>query len=215
MFRRALPWLRGREGVARNGRVVIRGEKVVLREKHVKDASDDYAWRTDAELSRLDATRPLSMSYAAFLRYSRDELLYASSSSKRLAIDALDGRHIGNCMYYDISLKRGDVELGIMIGDRAYWDKGYGTDSVEALLTHIFATTSLNRVYLHTLGWNHRACRAFVKSGFREVREVRRDGMDFILMETLRPEWERRRADARESASPPEADERPRPPGCP
>ena len=190
-MKRALPWLRDRPAT-HDGKVSIRVGKVVLREKRLEDAPEDYAWRTDEELARLDATSPITMSYEAFLKYSKEELTYGSSSSQRLAIETFDGRHIGNCMSYDVDLKRGQAELGIMIGDRDYWDKGYGTDSVDALLFHIFTASPLNRVYLHTLDWNVRARHCFEKAGFREVKDVRRGGMDFILMETFREEWERR-----------------------
>ena len=173
---------------------MIRGEKVVIREKRLEDASDDYAWRTDEELARLDATRPINMSFDEFQRFSRDELGHSGAHSKRLAIDTLDGRHIGNCMYYDIDSRRGQTELGIMIGDRDYWDKGYGNDSVNLLLAHIFTTTPLIRVYLHTLDWNLRARRSFAKSGFQESKSVRRSGMDFVLMEISRPDWEQQHA---------------------
>ena len=93
-------------------------------------------------------------------------------------------------MYYDIDLKRGETELGIMIGDREYWSKGYGRDSVRLLLSHIFTTTDLNRVYLHTLEWNHRAQRSFHNSGFQDVKRVRRSGYDFLMMEVRREDWE-------------------------
>jgi RimJ/RimL family protein N-acetyltransferase len=129
----------------------IRGEKAILREKRIEDAPNDYAWRVDEELSQLDATQPLKMSYEDFINYSKDELAYPSPRTKRFGIDTLDGRHIGNCMYYDIDLRQGEAELGIMIGNRDYWGKGYGLDSVASLLGHIFATTPLSRVYLHTL----------------------------------------------------------------
>ena len=183
------------------GKVVIAGQKVVLREKSIADAEDDYTWRTDDELARLDATRPITMSYAAFLRYSKKELHYTSGTSKRLAVDTRDDRHIGNCMYYDINERRSEAELGIMIGDREYWDRGYGTDSVDTLLTHIFTTTNLDRVYLHTLDWNHRAQHAFAKSGFRELKKVNRDGRSFLLMEVFRPDWENRRNGAGQGSS--------------
>ena len=173
-------------------RVSIAGEKVVLRDKRVEDAPNDYSWRVDRELATLDATRPLNMSYDAFLKYSKEELTYPNPLSKRLAIDTIDGTHIGNCMYYDIDLKRGEAELGIMI-DREYWSKGYGTDSVDTLLDHIFTTTPLSRAYLHTLEWNERARRSFAKAGLREVKTVRRSGMKFVRMETLRQEWETRK----------------------
>ena len=193
LLKKAFPWLRNKGGPQMNGSLLLKGEKVVIRGKRLEDVSDDYAWRTDEELAHLDATRPISMSYDNFLRHSGEELVYGSSSSQRLAIDTLSGLHIGNCMYYDIDIKRGRAELGIMIGDRGYWGKGYGADSVEILLTHIFTTTPLTLIYLHTLGWNLRARRSFAKSGFREVKNVRRGGLDFVLMEIDRLEWERGR----------------------
>ena len=172
--------------------MLVEGKKVVLRDKRIEDVADDYAWRSDEELARLDATRPLNMSYDDFLTYSREEISLPNPRSKRLGIDTLDGRHIGNCMYYDIDLRKGEAELGIMI-DRKYWSKGYGTDSVLTVLGHIFTTLPLTRVYLHTLEWNHRARRSFAKAGLREVKKVRRSGNEFILMEILRADWERLR----------------------
>ena len=65
-------------------------------------------------------------------------------------------------MCYDMDVRKGQAELGIMIGDREHWSKGYGTDSVKTLLDHIFTETPLSRIYLHTLTWNDRA-RALVR----------------------------------------------------
>lgn len=170
-------------------RIRIRGRKVVLREKCLEDVGADYAWRTDEELARLDATQPLELSYEEFATYAKDELNYITNTSKRLAIETMDGLHIGNCMFYDIDKRRGQAELGIMIGDRDYWGKGFGSDAVDTMLTHIFTTTQLNRIYIHTLNWNKRARCSFAKSGFRERKHVRRSGMEFVLMEVMRLEW--------------------------
>ena len=192
-MKKAFPWLRNKRGLLSNGGVTLRGEKVIIREKRLEDVDCDYAWRTDEGLSRLDATRPVSMSYKDFLRYSREEMAYGTFSSHRLAIDTLNGQHIGNCMYYDIDTKLRQAELGIMIGDRGYWGKGYGTDSVVLLLHHIFTATPLTRIYLHTLDWNHRAMRSFSKAGFREVNNVRRSGLEFVQMEITKADWQGRR----------------------
>ena len=201
-MKRAFPWSREKgspDRIPLAEKVYVKGEKTVLREKRVEDAPGDYSWRTDEELARLDATRPLNMSYEDFLRYSKEEISFVSPLSKRLAIDTLDGKHIGNCMYYDIDVKGGEAELGVMIGDRDYWGKGYGTDSVASLQGYIFTATSLDRVYLHTLDWNERAQRSFSKTGFREVKRVRRSGQNFIRMEVLRSDWEAR-ADSEHTA---------------
>lgn len=171
----------------------MRGKQIILREKRIEDATDDYAWRVDEELAKLDATRPLSMSLEDFRRYSREEIDFPSPRSKRFGIDTHDGVHIGNCMYYDIDLRNGETELGIMIGNREYWSKGYGRDTVNTLIDYIFTTTTMTRVYLHTLSWNHRARRSFAQSGFRELKKVRRSGLDFVQMEIMRTEWEHMR----------------------
>jgi len=180
---------RSRSELSTQENFIIDGAKVVLRQKRIEDAFHDYQWRIDPELSKLDATFPLRVRYKEFVRFSLDEIEYPSRRSRRLAIDTKDGVHIGNCMYYDLDEGRGQTELGIMIGDRDYWDGGYGTDAVVTLVGHIFKTiSSINKVYLHTLEWNSRARKSFAKAGFVEVREVKRDGQNFVLMETVRSE---------------------------
>ena len=178
---------RNRPEHSNQGNFIIEGTKVDLRQKRIEDAFHDYQWRIDPELSKLDATFPLRIRYKEFVRFSLDEIEYPGRRSKRLAIDTKDGVHIGNCMYYDLDERRGQTELGIMIGDRDYWNGGYGTDAVVTLVEHIFKTiSSINKIYLHTLDWNDRARKSFAKAGFVEVREVKRDGQNFVLMEMER-----------------------------
>ena len=191
MFKKVFPWsARGSDQTEGRDHVYISGDKIVLREKHVSDIADDYEWRTDPELAELDATHPLHMSYSDFERYSRQEIAYPAVRSKRLAVDTTDGVHIGNVMFYDIDLRSGEAELGIMIGNKDYWGQGYGTETVRLLLDHMFKAYPFSRVYLHTLEWNHRAQKSFHKSGFKDVKPVRRSGFDFIRMEIWRHEWD-------------------------
>ncbi len=175
---------------------MIRGEMTILREKRLEDAELDYAWRADEELAALDATTPLRMSYSSYVRLIEDELRHPAPWSQRFAIETHDGKLIGSCMYYDIDTVRGQTELGIMIGDRDYWSRGYGTDVVNTLVSHIFSTTSLGRIYLHTLTWNIRAQKSFGKCGFSPLRQVKRSGYEFLLMELMRDKWESLRSEA-------------------
>ena len=173
--------------------MAIQGEKTTLREKRFSDAEDDYQWRVDEELGRLDAATPLTIAFQNFLVHYRDEIQYTTPWSRRFGIDAREeAKHIGNCMYYDINYVSGTTELGILIGDRDYWSRGYGTDAVDAMLTHIFTDTPLTMVYLHTLEWNHRAQRSFEKSGFVPIRPVTRGGLHFVYMELPKSRWEER-----------------------
>ncbi len=169
--------------------VELLGAKVILRDKRIEDAEKDYRWRSDPEIARLDAAFPLSMSYERYLRLFEDQLRYPTPGAHHFGADSMDGTYIGNCMYYDLDSVKREAELGIVIGDRDYWSNSYGYDAVTTLLDYMFSQMQLNRVYLHTLDWNERAQRCFEKSGFNQVRTVRRMSHDFILMEVLKDDW--------------------------
>ena len=167
---------------------MIKGKKVVLRAKRLEDAWQDYAWKIDPELSRLDATIPLDVPFKTYLLSYADELDRRIDGKGRVfAVETLDGKHIGNCCYYNMEWDRREAEVGVMIGDPAYWDAGYGTDAVQTLVDHVFRKEGLRKVYLHTLAWNTRAQKCFQKCGFVEDRRVTRAGYDFIHMEMKRP----------------------------
>jgi len=168
---------------------MITGQKVVLRDKKLSDARNDYKWKKDPELAHLDAAPRLASSFAQFLLSYSTDLHLARSTSHQFAIETTDGKYIGNCGFYDISYIRGEAELGIMIGDRDYWDKGYGTDVVNTLVDYIFRETKLNRIYLKTLTGNFRAHRCFEKCGFSQYAKWERDGYNFVLMEINRSQW--------------------------
>ncbi len=164
--------------------------KIRLREKRIIDALNDYTWHADKELALLDAMLPLTMTYAQYLADYTYELRYLNLRRRSFGIETLDGKHIGNCAYYRVDENRGDTEIGIMIGDRDYWNKGYGTDAIMTLGGHIFGETSLSRIYLKTLDWNHRAQKCFEKCGFTACGDMDRSGYRFVLMEMHRQQWE-------------------------
>ena len=166
------------------------GSKVVLREKRIEDAEEDHRWRQDPELAELDAAAVLRQPFKAFYRDYEHELGAKLPWVRRYAVDTLDGTHIGNCMVYDIDTVNGQCEVGILIGDRRYWNGGFGREAMTLLVEECFKMPAMNRLYLHTLSWNARARRAFAGCGFREAGPDRRGGHDFILMEITRDEWE-------------------------
>jgi len=160
--------------------------KVRLREKRLDDVAVDYAWKTDAELTQLDAAPVLSIGFQQYLADYARELRYPPPNRKRFAIETPDGKHIGNCTYYAFDKAKGEAELGIMIGNRIYWDKGYGASAVNALVRHIFQHTKLIRIYLKTLISNTRAQKCFKKCGFTPCGHLNYDGYNFVLMELHR-----------------------------
>jgi RimJ/RimL family protein N-acetyltransferase len=171
---------------------VIVGSKVRLREKKLSDARNDYRWQTDTELARLDAAPVMGVSYPLYLLDYAEQLHHADAKRYPLAIETLDGRHIGNCTCYEIDNTKGEAQLGIMIGDRNYWDRGYGTDAVNTMVNHIFQNAELKRIYLKTLAWNLRAQHCFRNCGFLPCGQLSRNGSNFMVMELTFEQWARR-----------------------
>ncbi len=173
---------------------MITGIKVILREKRLADARDDYTWETDPELTQLDAAPIVTTTFSQYLSDYANGLRNSPSTSHRFAVDTLDGKCIGNCSYYNISETKGETELGIMIGNRDYWSKGYGTDAIITLVNYIFRQTNLNRIYLKTLESNSRAQKCFQKCGFTSYGHLDKAGYSFMLMEIHRKQWQKQQA---------------------
>ena len=95
-----------------------------------------------------------------------------------------------------VQWSQGDAWMGIGLGDRQDWGKGYGTDALRVLLRYTFTELNLHRVSLGVFEYNPRALRSYEKAGFRmEGRQRKlyeREGRrwDGIVMGILREEWE-------------------------
>jgi RimJ/RimL family protein N-acetyltransferase len=114
-----------------------------------------------------------------------------------LAIETKDGGiHIGDAGLHSTSAEHRRANLGIIIGDKEYWSKGYGTDTVRVLLRFAFEQMNLHRVELGTFDFNERAQACYRKCGFVEEGRRREDRYidgryhDLIIMGILRREWE-------------------------
>ncbi|MFC1979823.1 GNAT family N-acetyltransferase [Chloroflexota bacterium] len=174
---------------------MIIGEKIRLREKRLDDIRDDYAWQTDSELARLDAAPPLTTTFVRYLSDYTCNLCAPASIGYHFAIETIEGKHIGNCVVHNVDETKGEAELGIMIGNRDYWDKGCGADAVAILVNNIFRETGLRRIYLKALDWNKRARKCFKKCGFTPCGRLVQNGFVFILMEIHREQWEKRQTE--------------------
>ncbi len=168
--------------------VVARGRKSVVRRKRMTDAADEYAWRSDTELARFDASTAVRIPFEDYQRNWSFDMRFTDTAGRSFAVEDETGRHIGNIMYYNRDATRREAELGISIGRQDCWAQGYGTDAVAALVAQLFRNTDLQRLYLHTLDWNSRAQRSFQKAGFAECGTAWRHGHTFIVME-VRRQW--------------------------
>ena len=171
---------------------MIAGAKVALVPKSLADARRDYLWQKDEELAHLTGRAPLRTSFVQYLTQHTPGYR-AQGNIQQLAIKTIaEGRHIGNCAIYNLSTEGSEGELGIVIGERAFWGKGYGYDAMQALLGCVFQDMGLQRVHLTTLLDNTRAQRCFARCGFRVNGSTVRGGYTFLLMELRAEDYARR-----------------------
>ena len=164
------------------------------------DAEAMGRWSRDAEYLRLLDSDPASPRSAKQAKENIAEWMeHERPNSFGFMIRALsDDRLIGFVGLGEINWNNGDGWIGIGIGERADWGKGYGTDAMRILLRFAFAELNLHRVSLSAYAYNPRAIRSYEKAGFsiegRLRQVVHRDGQraDEVFMGVLRDEWERR-----------------------
>lgn len=102
---------------------------------------------------------------------------------------------IGNIGFADIHQINRSAEIGIMIGEKEYWDQGYGSEAMRRMCQYGFEELNLHRIYLRVFEGNNRGKRAYQKIGFvyegtmREARYHRGRywGVDF--MSIIKTEW--------------------------
>jgi RimJ/RimL family protein N-acetyltransferase len=106
-----------------------------------------------------------------------------------------DDRLIGFTGLDGDAFPNGDTFVGIGIGERDFWSKGYGTDAMKVILRYAFQELNLRRVSLTTFEFNPRAVRSYEKAGFVHEGQARRfllrEGRrwDLLFMGILREEW--------------------------
>ncbi len=174
---------------------MIEGKLVNLRAMEMEDLERNWRWINDREVTRFLVHR-YQFSRAAEDAWMAEHVKKPLSYEGPLfAIETKDGMHVGNISLFNCSPENRRAELGIMIGEKAYWSKGYGADAILTLLRFAFDEMNLNRVQLGTYNFNARAIACYRKCGFIEEGRLRqaiyRDGAcsDMIWMGILRDEF--------------------------
>ncbi len=140
----------------------------------------------DPEISYLNGTPPNRMPLWLLKRLLRAD----AQRHDRATFGIFDERDdfIGTTELYDV--RAGSATLGIIIGEKSHWSRGYGPEAMRALLTYAFAHLGLDLVRLETFGDNERAQSAFRKVGFHEVRrKAGQSGRVDVFMELSRSAW--------------------------
>jgi RimJ/RimL family protein N-acetyltransferase len=171
---------------------MLKGQRVTLRALDPADAETVWRWYHDHEFSLLDGNI-----YGTSLETTRAFLASLQSPGfpdVSLGIEDEHGTLIGLVRLKRVRAEDRCTDFGIAIA-RAYWSRGYGTDTTRAILRFAFEEMGLHRVQLGYVEYNARARRCYDKCGFteegRERRAKYREGRwyDNVLMAILEDEF--------------------------
>lgn len=171
---------------------VLVGKKVFLRSADDSDMPYLLKWYNDYELNKL-AGWSSSKVNASRLKYNMSRSF--GSDPMNLMVDDINGKPIGTIQLYDFNQQDKSCKLGIRIGDKDYWSKGYGGDAVNTIVEYAFTSLDMFRVDLRVYEYNERAARCYEKCGFKHEGRTRKsayiDGAyyDEILMGLLKSDF--------------------------
>lgn len=174
---------------------MLRGEKVTLRSVEREDLERLWRFCNDLEVELAGGGDPPQPTSLERVRARFDREAGEGSRDKTDFVIEADGECIGHCGLFHIDVAARHCELGITIGDKEYWGRGYGREAVRLLLDYAFRVRNLRRVWLEVHAANERAIRAYRACGF--VEEGRMRGhvwlagryVDNVIMGVLREEW--------------------------
>ena len=175
---------------------ILRGDNIRLTAVNKDDLPAIHRWYEDAGFARLfDAAPAAPKNETQLTRWLED--VQKDQSGFLFAIRPVDGQTLLGYVELDgIMWSNGNAWLGLGLGDRDNWGKGYGTEAIRLALNFAFNELNLHRIQLSVFSYNERALALYEKLGF--VREglfrehLRRDGQfyDMILYGLLRREWQ-------------------------
>ena len=192
----------------------LKGERIGLRHPQ-KESIDSYlAWMNDLDvLQYLLRVRPMGREeeeeWFANLSKRPDDLVFE-------IVPLEGGLPIGSCGLHRISSSNRSAELGIVIGDKSLWGKGYGREAMGILCRYGFDVLNLNRIGLNVYEYNSRGIRCYERVGFkhegrrRAARFWNGKYWDILEMGLLESEWR----SAREPGPPDRCQDSPTPLSC-
>ena len=153
-------------------------------------------WDHDSELHRLADGAPPRLWSEKKLKEFVEKNDEKTDRNFRFSIRTLvDDKLIGGIGLWLLPQTQGDVWLGIYIGERDYWSKGYGTDAMRLIVGYGFSELNLRRITLGLHAYNERALKSYQKVGFQLEGRMRGEGLrdgvryDGLYMGILREEW--------------------------
>jgi len=151
----------------------IEGDRIYLREVRVSDVNENYyQWMNDPEITQYLESRFYPNSIGTLQEYVKD--FQGDKANIFLAIVLKENhKHIGNIKMGPINWFHRLADIGIMIGEKGSWGKGYASEAISVLVNFAFNTLNLHKLTAGCYEQNEGSLKAFQRAGF-EIEGVRK-----------------------------------------
>lgn len=173
--------------------VFLKSNRVVMRPLLKEDVPLCLKWINDPEV------REYLSVYQPMMEADENEWfesLHKQKDTNIVLTIVVDGKAIGVMGLHHISMKDGVATTGAYIGEKEYWNKGYGTEAKMLLLHYAFHTLNLRKVCSSVIAFNERSHAYSLKCGYKEEgrrkKQIYRNGEyhDEILLAVFREDWQ-------------------------
>ncbi len=143
-------------------------ERLVLKTLLPEHYSDEYlGWLHDPEVIRYLELRHGTHTPENVKEFARNMLV--SPDNLQMGIFLKDGgRHIGNIKLGPVNWRYRRADIGLMIGDKPSWGKGYASEAIAGICEIGFEELGLQRIQAGAYASNKGSIKAFLKAGFSE-----------------------------------------------
>lgn len=146
------------------------GERIYLSPRNTEDVEIFTEWLNDFEITDYTGKSGMLLTLAGEKKYLEEN----SSPEATFAIVTLDkDEMIGSVSLEKIENTNRTATLGIMIGNKNYFSKGYGTEAIRLILDYGFNYLNLHCIQLNVLDVNERAIKCYEKCGFKKAGRIR------------------------------------------
>ena len=178
---------------------MIEKENILLKAPEERDIKGLwYEWLNDPEVTKYQNkgffpnTREKQKEYMQKMEESNTDVLFAIYYKER---PVHVGQHIGCIGLHNIDWINKSAKIGILIGDKKYWNKGIGKLSWNMITQYGLFTLNLHRIYADIFFKNKASLKVAKASGYKEEGIVRdkyyKDGKynDVVIVSVLKDEF--------------------------
>ena len=151
-----------------NSESVLEAERIYLKKLSPMDVKEDYVnWMNDKEVMRYTESRFKTHSKGDLVSYVEKVMNDSRYSFFAIVVKDRDV-HIGNIKIGPFDKKHGFGDIGIIIGKKDYYGKGFATEAIKLIVDYAFDSLKLHKVTASCYAANPGAIKAFKKAGFEE-----------------------------------------------